>query len=134
MRARNRPRLLLVTACVIALGLGSRRPGAPAFVVDYVGDVLWGVLFFLLYALVWPRKTWLRLAVWAIATTEVIEVSELYQGDWALRLRATRLGGLLLGHTFLWSDVLCVFVGGALAALCDAYLARVSEGAGRRLP
>ena len=108
---------------MIALGLTSRRPGAPAVVVDYAGDVLWGSLFFLLYALIWPRRTCLWLAAWAIATTELIELSELYQGDWALRLRATRLGGLLLGHTFLWSDVLCVFIGGALAALCDAYLA-----------
>jgi len=109
---------------VTALGLGSRRPSAPAFVQAYAGDVLWGALFFLLYALVWPRKRALELAVWAIGTTELIEVSELYQGPWALRLRATKLGGLLLGHTFLWSDVLCVFLGGALAALLDASVHR----------
>jgi hypothetical protein len=111
---------MLVTAGVIALGLASRRPGAPAFVVAYAGDVLWGVLFFLLYALLWPGKRALALAAWAIVTTELIELSELYQGAWALRLRATRLGGLLLGHAFSWSDVACVFVGAALAALLDA--------------
>ena len=124
--------LLLVVAFVIALGLGSRRPAAPAFVQAYAGDVLWGVLFFLLYAVVWPRKGALVLAVWAIGTTELIELSELYQGQWALRLRATRLGGLLLGHTFLWSDVLCVLLGGALAALLDARFS-TSDPAARTL-
>jgi len=119
MRKRSRPRLLLVTCGVIALGLASRRPNAPAVVVAYAGDVLWGALFFLLYALLWPRKPALALATWAVVTTELLELTQLYHGAWALALRATRLGGLLLGHTFLWSDVLCVAVGAALAALFD---------------
>jgi hypothetical protein len=93
-------------------------------VVAYAGDVLWGALFFLLYAVVWPNERALRLALWAIGTTELIELSELYQGPWALQLRATRLGGLLLGHAFSWSDVTCVFLGGSLAALLDASVHR----------
>jgi hypothetical protein len=122
LQKRNRLWLLPVVAVVIALGLASRRPGLPAFVQAYAGDVLWGVLFFVLYAVVWPGKGALALAVWAIGTTELIELGELYQGPWALRLRATRVGGLLLGHAFSWSDVLCVFLGGGLAALVDARL------------
>jgi Protein of unknown function (DUF2809) len=116
---------------VIALGLASRRRGVPGFVQAYAGDVLWGSLFFLLYALSWPRKPALALAAWAIGTTELIELSELYQGEWALRLRATRVGGLLLGHTFLWTDVLCVFLGGALGALLDAYSRPIWDRAAR---
>ena len=127
MRDRNRVWLLVSVMLVIALGLASRRPGVPGFVLAYAGDTLWGVLFFLLSALVWPRGSALSLAASAIAITESIELSELYQGEWALRLRATRLGGLLLGHAFSWSDVLCVFVGGALAALLDAIWGRVAR-------
>jgi hypothetical protein len=120
--ARSRIQLLGATLIVVVLGLGTRGPFAPHFVQLYVGDVLWGVLFFLLGALVSPSKPSLILGAWAVVSTELIELSQLYQGDWVLRLRATRAGGLLLGHQFLWSDLLCVAVGGALAALLDAKL------------
>ena len=72
--------------------------------------------------LMWPGKPSLRLGAWAVVSTALIELSQLYQGDWALRLRAMRVGGLLLGHQFLWSDLLCVALGGTLAALLDATL------------
>jgi hypothetical protein len=127
VRDRNRVWLLILVTLVIALGLASRRPGAPAFVLAYAGDALWGALFFLLSALVRPRGSALSLAASAIAITESIELSELYRGEWALELRATRLGGLLLGHAFSWSDVLCVFVGAALAGLLDVIWRRAAR-------
>ncbi|WP_373330910.1 ribosomal maturation YjgA family protein [Salmonirosea aquatica] len=40
-----------------------------------------------------------------------IELSQLYQADWINTLRSTRLGGLVLGFGFLWSDLVCYFVG-----------------------
>ena len=79
-----------------------------------------------MFACLWPRKSSFALAGWAIATTELIELSQLYQADWILRVRATRLGGLLLGHAFLWSDVLAVFVGAVMAAVVDAALRRAA--------
>lgn len=124
--ARSRLRLLAATVTVVTLGIGTRRPFAPPIVQLYVGDVLWGALFFLLAALAWPRRSSLLLAVVAIGSTELIELSQLYQADWALQLRATRLGGLLLGHQFLCSDVFGVALGGALAAGLDAVAQRFS--------
>lgn len=88
----------------------------------YVGDVLWGALFFGLAAFARPSAATLRLWVAATVTTEVIELSQLYQAPWAQAVRATRVGGLLLGHEFLWSDVVCVAVGTTAAALLDARL------------
>jgi uncharacterized protein DUF2809 len=111
---------------IVGFGVGSRHPKAPEVVQMYVGDVLWGALFLLMFACVWPRKSSFVLAAWAIATTELIELSQLYQADWILRVRATRLGGLVLGHTFLWSDVLAVFVGAVLAAFVDSVLRRAA--------
>jgi hypothetical protein len=124
MRQRRRGVLVVLIAVVIGLGLSCRRPSAPAFVQLYLGDVLWGSLFFLLLTLLWPRRGSWRLAAYAIATTEAIELSQLHQADWANQLRSTRLGGLLLGHGFLWSDVLRVLLGAAVAAAVDARRAR----------
>jgi hypothetical protein len=97
--------------------LGSRSRYLPEFCTLYVGDVLWGALFLTLAAWLSPRAATLRLWVYATAAVEVIELSQLYQAPWLQDVRATALGGLLLGHTFLWSDVLCVALGTSAAAL-----------------
>jgi hypothetical protein len=98
------------------LGLTSRRPEMPEFSVLYVGDVLWGAFFFTLGR--WLRPASRTFVVWLAATavTEALELSQLYQAPWAQTVRATRLGGLLLGHSFSWSDTLCVALGATIAA------------------
>lgn len=114
---RSRPKLAGCAVALVALGLASRQPWLPEFCILYVGDVLWGALFFTLAAWITPRATALRL--WACATlaVEAIELSQLYHAPLAQQIRATALGGLLLGHSFLWSDVLCVALGTSAAAL-----------------
>lgn len=126
MRAvrRNRWLVALCWALLVVAGLGSRAPGMPGFVVLYAGDVLWGALFFALGAWLWPAATPLRLWLGSTAVSELIEFSQLCQVPWARAVRSTRLGGLLLGHTFLWSDVLGVAIGTSLALLFDALRAR----------
>lgn len=116
-RRRSRTRLAAQVAALIALGLASRWPHLPEFFILYVGDVLWGALFFTLAAWLAPREATRRLCVCATSTVEAIELSQLYQAPWAQEIRATALGGLLLGHSFLWSDVLCVALGTSAAAL-----------------
>ncbi len=117
---RNRGFLTLWLLALIACGISSRAPGTPGFVVLYVGDVLWGSLFFVLGAWLRPAATPLRVWLVMTALAELIEFSQLYQAPWAQMLRDTRLGGLLLGHAFLWSDVGCVVLGSSVAALADA--------------
>jgi hypothetical protein len=117
---RQRGTLTIWLLVLVALGFVSRRPGVPEFCVLYVGDVLWGAFFFGLAAFARPCAAPLRLWVVATVTTELIELSQLYQAPWAQAVRATRLGGLLLGHAFSWSDTVCVVVGATAAALVDA--------------
>lgn len=123
-RKRRRSTLLGLTVALVLLGLLSRRPFAPAVVRTYWGDVLWGSLFFLLFALLWPTQGSRRLAACAAATTCAIELSQLYRAEWANQLRASQLGGLLLGHAFSWSDLACVLLGAASAASLDAWSGR----------
>lgn len=116
---------------LVALGLGSRRPGMPELCVLYVGDVLWGAFFFVLAALPRPSAATLKIWIAATAATELLELSQLYQAPWAQAIRRTQVGGLLLGHSFSWSDTICVALGTSAAALVDR-LTSFASGAGRR--
>ena len=115
--SRHRALLAVWLIGLAALGLTSRRPEMPEFSVLYVGDVLWGAFFFTLGRCLHPASR--TFVIWLAATTvtEALELSQLYQAPWAQAVRATRLGGLLLGHCFSWSDTLCVALGTTIAAL-----------------
>ena len=52
-----------------------------------------------------------------------IEGSQLCHAPWIDTIRHTRLGALVLGYGFLWSDIICYTVG---AALCGG-LERVAD-------
>jgi len=125
---RRQRRAALSIPGLIALGLGSRHSQMPAFVRLYLGDVLWG-LFFALFVSCWPNASPRRIWAAALVTTELIELSQLSHAYVLDRLRATPLGGLLLGHTFLWSDVLCVALGVTAAALLDRLEIGATAGA-----
>lgn len=128
---RSRLRTAVALLVIVALGLISRHHAMPELCVAYVGDVLWGSLFFALAALAQPAATARQLWVAATIVTELIEVSQLYQAPWAQAVRATRVGGLLLGHSFSWSDTLCVAVGTTAAALVEWSATRRSRVAAR---
>jgi hypothetical protein len=117
---RRRISVLFWLILLIAFGVGSRRVGGlPEWITLYAGDVAWGAMFFLLFC--WARPTLTTTQAWlaAVLTTELIEFSELWHTPWLDALRATRAGGFLLGHVFLWSDVVCVALGATLAAIAE---------------
>jgi hypothetical protein len=104
---------------LVALGLSSRSSFLPAFFIAYVGDVLWGGLFFALAAFARPAAATRDLWLASTTVTELIELSQLYQAPWAQAVRDTHLGGLFLGHAFSWSDTVCVALGTTTAALLE---------------
>jgi len=118
-----RSRLTYAAACVttIALGLASRRFGAslPDVVRLYAGDALWAATVYFLAATLWPRARISSLATGALAFAFAIEASQLYHAPWIDGVRSTRLGALVLGQGFLWSDLACYTAGVIAAALVD---------------
>jgi hypothetical protein len=111
---------------VLCLGLATRplRLVLPPVVAENIGDTLWAVLVYLLAALAWSQaRTWM-LAVGVALLSAGIEVSQLYHAPWIDRLRATTLGGLVLGYGFAWGDLLCYLVGVTLCALAEYHFAR----------
>jgi hypothetical protein len=109
----------------ILLGLASRQfcSELPWFIAEYAGDTLWAGMVYLIAAMIWRNAGTWRLAAGAFGFSVAVELSQLYQATWINALRATRLGGLVLGHGFLWSDLVCYAVGVALAVGFD-FLAR----------
>ena len=124
--SRSAPVSLALLAVTIALGLASRAYASalPGVIGRYAGDVLWASMMFFLLALLWPRAATSRLAVAAFAIAVADELSQLYHAPWIDSIRATRLGALVLGQGFLWSDLVCYAIGVMLAALIDTALAR----------
>lgn len=114
----ERSRLIwaIVAMLVTALGLASRRFGGilPGFVAAYAGDTLWALLAFLLVGMLRPRWPAARVAVAALLFAFGIEISQLYHAPWIDAIRNTRLGGLILGFGFLWSDLACYSAGIAM--------------------
>lgn len=131
---RNRLLYGLLVVVTVVLGLASRRFGRwlPAWVAAYAGDALWALLVFWLLGIGWPRSSGKRLALGALGFAFLIEVSQLYHAAWLDAARQTTLGSLVLGHGFLWSDLLCYAVGVAFGYLAERL--RRGSAAARPLP
>jgi hypothetical protein len=121
---RKRLHYAVVLAIVILIGLPNRLipQYMPDFMVQYGGDALWALAIFLIFGLLFPRAKTRILAAAALALAWSIEFSELYQADWINAIRATRLGGLILGYTFLWSDLVCYIVGISVGVILEKAL------------
>ena len=73
-------------------------------------------------ALLFPRAGTRTLALAALAIAVADEISQLYHAPWIDAIRATRLGALVLGYGFLWSDLACYTAGVVVAACLDMVL------------
>jgi hypothetical protein len=131
---RSRSRFLALAAATVALGLATRafRGVLPAAIGAYAGDVLWAAMVYLLIAAVWRQASIGRVAAGAAMFSLAIELSQLYHASWIDAVRRTRLGGLVLGFGFLWSDLACYAAGIALAAALDIALTRPTRAGADR--
>ena len=98
---------------IVVRGLGSRTYSdyLPLWVATYAGDTLWAAMVYWGISFLFPFTHLLRRATIALLFSYCIEVSQLYQADWINVIRGTTLGALVLGHGFLWSDMLCYTIG-----------------------
>ncbi|QMW05087.1 ribosomal maturation YjgA family protein [Spirosoma foliorum] len=121
----NRNRIIYgsLTLSVLLLGLASRRfMGDVSFVKDYVGDGLWALMVYLGFATFFNQWTARAVGLSTLLFSFGIEISQIYHAPWIDTIRATRLGGLVLGFTFVWSDLLCYTIGVGVGWLVEAYL------------
>jgi hypothetical protein len=116
-------------ALTCILGLGSRQYAAelPRFVGLYAGDALWALALFLVLRLILPGQATGRVAALAYVLSVLVEISQVYHAPWIDSIRQTRLGGLILGFGFLWSDLACYAVGVGMGLILEACLTRLQR-------
>lgn len=132
MNNRNCFLYAILVLCVVALGLASRHfQGLPPFVHTYVGDVLWALMVFVGFGMLFPRQTTLRLGIYALCFAFFIEFSQLYHAPWIDAIRHNRIGGLVLGFGFLWSDLLA-YTGGISFGMLAEYSLSGALQSGRK--
>ena len=102
--------------------LSRRLFGHYAFIKLYVGDVFWAMMVFFGLAFVFRKWSTWQLAAAALAFSVCIEVSQLYHAAWIDAIRNMPLGGLILGFTFVWSDLLCYSVGVGLGVIVEIFV------------
>jgi hypothetical protein len=121
---RNRLLYVVLIAGVIGSGLLWRSSllSFSAFISKYGGDSLWALLVFLGFGFLLPRLSTRRIAVIALCFAWSIEFSQMYHARWIDSIRANRLGGLVLGSTFNWPDLLAYAIGVLVGALAEMFL------------
>lgn len=112
--SRIRSHYFLFIILTIGIGLLSRTSIIPTLIYPYLGDVIYGLLFYLIIGFLFPKWSMLQVVLTSIIMCFAIEFSQLCQADWLNKLRSYRLGGLILGYTFVWSDLICYTLGGFL--------------------
>lgn len=120
---RNRIVYFILIVIVIISGLASRkfRDLLPSFISEYSGDTLWALMIFFLAGFIFTVYSTSRTAIITMVFCYAVEFSQLYQSDWINIIRQTRIGGLILGFGFLWSDMICYTAGILSGVIIEKY-------------
>ena len=93
----------------------------PALIKEYGGDTLWAVMSYFLICFITPSTAGKTNLVMALILSFSVESSQLYQAPWVLDIRASKIGGLLLGHGFKVSDLICYTLGNVSGFVADKF-------------
>ncbi|KKZ93204.1 hypothetical protein B4147_2440 [Bacillus wiedmannii] len=123
-KKRNRLLYALFTIVIIILGLSSRKLAfaLPHLLNAYLGDALWALMIFTGFGFLFPKIHTKKVAFISLLFCYGIEVSQLYHAEWIDSIRATTLGGLVLGYGFLWSDIVAYTIGVGIGMFCEFML------------
>lgn len=127
---RKRILYIFLVFVVIILGLASRKYGSfiPGFLKGNAGDTLWSIMVFFIFRTIFYNKKTKLIFIYTIAFSYAIEISQLYHAPWIDAIRATTLGGLVLGYVFSFNDLICYAVGALIADIFDKIIqSRIKE-------
>ena len=116
---RKRTHYALLILGTIGLGLLSRTRLTPEFIYPYIGDAFYALMMYFIMAFLFINKKPMQIFLLAVGLCFLIELSQLYHSPWIDAVRQTRLGGLVLGFGFLWSDLVAYTVGGLVGLVSE---------------
>jgi len=121
---RNTGVYLIIMAAITAFGLPARtiQDKLPLWYAQYFGDYLWAMLLFFGFALLLRNAGTRKVVIVTLLFTYGIEVTQLFHPQWLEYLRSIRLFGLILGFSFLWSDIVAYTLGIFTGALIEHFL------------
>lgn len=113
-----------LVAVTMFLGLQTRNPELelPKFIVDHGGDALWTMMAYWGIRLISPKRKPSFAFVVALSFSCTIEITQLYQADWANELRRNKIVALIFGSGFLWIDIVRYTAGALLGLGIDKFL------------
>lgn len=117
---RNRLAYFTLIIITIIIGLISRTEIVPEIIYPYLGDYLYAILFFLIIGFLFNRMKSLKVAIVSILVCYLIEIFQLYDADWINTIRNNKLGALIFGSGFLWSDLVCYTLGGITGYILES--------------
>lgn len=104
--------LVLFVFCTwLAIATRTHSAWFHPLIVQYGGDTIWAGMFLFFLRIFFTRMKLWKLALICFALGVADETLQLYQAPWIESIRHTRIGGLMLGFGFLWSDIICYAVG-----------------------
>lgn len=121
---RNRFIYLVLIICTILIGLFSRSEFIPKIIYSYAGDYFYALMIFWIVALLFNKKSTLKITIASILICFSIEFLQLYQAHWINAIRNNRFGALVLGSGFLWSDLICYIFGGLTGYVLETFYYR----------
>lgn len=134
LASRTRLFAVLVVLIVIPIGLLARshRAGADpgtliGFFATYTGDTLWPIMFYFAGRFCFPNARFVSLVVFVLFLTLTLEFGQLWKPPLLQYLRRQPGVGFVLGNSFIWSDVICCWIGTMVALLLDLLRRRLVE-------
>ena len=119
----RRTRLWAAGGMLLAASFGLASRSAPMadwpVIGAYGGDAAWAMAAYAGWRLLFPTLNRLRIAGLAFGLATMVEISQLADWAWLNSIREQRLGALLLGRGFLWSDLAAYAVGTVTAMIID---------------
>src|SRR5665213_441318 len=118
---KSRITFFVLIVVTIILGLLSRHF---AIIPLFIGDILWATMVYFIARFIFITKPVKFIVIVSLLFCYAIEFSQLYKAPWIDNLRHTLFGRLVLGDTFLWTDLLCYTIGVAIGILADKIISR----------
>ncbi len=117
----SKQQLIMIFTLIVLTPLGFLTKAYHGFAAHWVNDSLSGLLYVMFWCfvgyLLCPQCSVKKIAVTVFLLTSVLEIGQLWHPEFLEMLRATYLGKVVLGTTFVWSDFIYYAFGAFLGFL-----------------